>query len=257
MDRLGDLGSGANTSDALAQPIGFAVADWTPRPRPARTPMQGRRCRVEPLDVERHAADLHAANGLDVSGRMWTYLSMGPFADLDAYRGWLTHLPASEDPLFFAIVDSASERAVGLASYLRMDPANGVIEVGNLQFSPLLQRTPLATEAMFLMMQRVFDELGYRRYEWKTDSLNASSRAAAARFGFTFEGIYRQAVIYKARNRDTAWFSMLDREWPRIRPAFERWLDPANFDAHGRQHVRLSELTATTAALLPGLPVDD
>jgi RimJ/RimL family protein N-acetyltransferase len=172
MAHLGDLNSGpdagARRTDALGQPIGFAVPDWSARPRPMRTVMAGRLCRVEPLDVELHAADLHAANTLDAGGGMWTYLGMGPFAQFDAYRAWLADLPSSQDPLFFAIIDSASGRAVGLASYLRIDPANGVIEVGNLQFSPLLQRTALATEAMFLMMQRVFDELGYRRYEWSS-----------------------------------------------------------------------------------------
>jgi RimJ/RimL family protein N-acetyltransferase len=148
-----------------------------------------------------------------------------------------------DDPLFFAIVDAKTGRAVGLASYLRIDPRVGSIEVGHLRFSSLLQRTPAATEAMALMMRRAF-ELGYRRYEWKCDALNAPSRAAAERLGFEFEGIFRQARLNKGRNRDTAWFSILDREWPALRPAFERWLDPANFDANGKQRARLSELTA-------------
>jgi RimJ/RimL family protein N-acetyltransferase len=202
--------------------------------------MIGRTCRVEPLDPARHGADLYAANGEDTEGRMWTYLSVGPFPDLAAYRAWLDEVALLDDPLFHAIVDAESGRAVGLAAYLRIDPANGVIEVGHLQFSPRLQRTVAATEAMYLMMRRAFDELDYRRYEWKCDSLNAPSRAAAERYGFRFEGIFRQAVVYKNRNRDTAWFAILDREWPSVRDAFERWLAPANFDGAGRQRTRLA-----------------
>ncbi len=237
-----------NYSNALGQPIGFPVPNWTPRPRPPRTPMAGRYCRVEPLDPARHAHDLWVANADDAEGRMWTYLSVGPFPDEAAYRTWLSTVAVVEDPVFYAIVDARTEQAVGLASYLRIDPANGVIEVGNLQFSPRLQRTPAATEAMFLMMRHAFDELGYRRYEWKCDSLNAPSRAAAERYGFQFEGIFRQAVVYKGRNRDTAWFSIVDSEWPAMRDAFQRWLAPTNFDEEGRQRVRLSDLRAATGA---------
>jgi len=207
--------------------------------------LRGRFCRVEPLDPERHAHDLHIANQGDLDGGMWTYLSVGPFGDEDAYRAWLTGAARSEDPLFYAIVDAESGQAVGLASYLRIDPANGVIEVGHLQFSPRLQRTPAATEAMYLMMRRAFEELGYRRYEWKCDSLNAPSRAAAGRYGFRFEGIFRQAIVYKGRNRDTAWFSITDAEWPHVKAAFERWLAPENFDAAGGQLQKLATLRAT------------
>jgi len=172
---------------------------------------------------------------------MWTYLSAGPFTSFDDYLGWLRERARSDDPLFHTIVDSASGRAVGLAAYMRIDPPSGVIEVGHLSFSPLLQRTPAATEAMFLMMHRAF-ALGYRRYEWKCDALNAPSRAAAERLGFSFEGIFRNATIYKGRSRDTAWFSVIDREWPAIEAAFVRWLDPSNFDEAGNQRVRLTEL---------------
>jgi RimJ/RimL family protein N-acetyltransferase len=206
--------------------------------------MVGRYCRVELVDPVRHAADLHAANSEDVQGRMWTYLSVGPFGDEASYRAWLMTVAASEDPLFHAVVDARTGKAVGLCAFLRIDPGNGVIEVGHLQFSPRLQRTPLATEAMFLMMRRAFDELGYRRYEWKCDSLNAPSRAAAERYGFRFEGIFRQAIVYKGRNRDTARFSILDSEWPAIKDALERWLDPTNFDADGKQRSRLADLRA-------------
>ena len=225
-------------TNAFGQPIGFPVPGWTPRPRPPHFPMPGRWCRVEPIDVVRHAADLHAANG-EGDGRNWTYLSSEPFVDFEAYRSWLWKMSSGIDPFFHAVVDNATNKAVGVAAFLRIDPANGVIEVGHINYSPRLQRTIAATEAMYLMMRRVFDELGYRRYEWKCDALNAPSRAAAARLGFTYEGIFRRALVYKGRNRDTAWFSMLDVEWPAIREAYERWLDPANFDEHGRQRTSL------------------
>jgi RimJ/RimL family protein N-acetyltransferase len=225
------------------QPIGDPVPGWTARPSPPRSPMAGRYCVVEPLDVARHAADLFEANRDDRSGRNWTYLSIDAPSTLDDYRAWLTRVTAGDDPLFHAIVDRTSGRAVGVVAYLRLDPANGVIEVGHINFSPRLQRTRAATEAMYLMMARVFTELGYRRYEWKCDSRNAPSRAAAQRLGFRFEGIFRQALVYKGRNRDTAWFSIIDAEWPALAATFERWLDPANFDADGRQRVGLSALT--------------
>jgi RimJ/RimL family protein N-acetyltransferase len=221
------------------QPIGDPVPGWIARPSPPRTPMAGRYCLVEPLDVARHAPDLFEANGDDRSGRNWTYLSIEAPPTLDDYRAWLTRVTAGDDPLFHAIVDRTSGRAVGVAAYLRLDPANGVIEVGHINFSPRLQRTRAATEAMYLMMARVFTELGYRRYEWKCDSLNAPSRAAAQRLGFRFEGVFRHAIVYKSRNRDTAWFSIIDAEWPALAVTFERWLDPANFDADGRQRSRL------------------
>jgi RimJ/RimL family protein N-acetyltransferase len=202
--------------------------------------MAGRYCRVEPLDVARHAEELFEANALDATGQNWTYLTVDAPPTLDAYRAWLTTMTAGEDPFFHAVVDASSGRAVGVASYLRIDPPQGVIEVGHINFSPRLQRTRAATEAMFLMMRRVFDELGYRRYEWKCDSLNAPSRAAARRLGFTFEGVFRQALVYKGRNRDTAWFSILDREWPALAAAFDAWLAPSNFDADGRQRTALA-----------------
>jgi RimJ/RimL family protein N-acetyltransferase len=171
---------------------------------------------------------------------MWTYMGYGPFARLDTYTAWAESAAASEDPLFHAIVDQATGKAVGVAAYLRVEPGVGVIEVGHIAYSPILQRTPAATEAMYLLMRRVFDELGYRRYEWKCDALNAASRGAAERLGFTFEGIFRQATLYKGRNRDTAWYSVIDREWPQLKAAFEAWLDPSNFDGVGRQRTRLA-----------------
>jgi RimJ/RimL family protein N-acetyltransferase len=169
---------------------------------------------------------------------------------VEEMEAWVKSVEASEDPLFFAIVDLATERAVGWASYLRIDPPNGVIEVGHLAYSPLLQRTPAATEAMCLMMRRAFDELGYRRYEWKCNSLNEPSWRAAERLGFVYEGIFRQGVVQNGRNRDQAWFSIIDKEWPGVRAALERWLEPGNFDEEGRQRRRLGELRVEGGAVL-------
>ena len=216
------------------QPVGRALPDFRPPPRPQRAVLEGRYCRLEPLDSGRHGPGLYDAIALDRDGRMWTYLFSGPFDSRAGFIAWLEGREDSLDPLFFAIVDARLGQAVGMASYLRIEPAHGVIEVGHLAFSPLLQRTPAATEAMYLMMKHAF-ELGYRRYEWKCDALNERSRRAAERLGFTFEGIFRQAVVYKGRNRDTAWYSVLDSEWPARETRFEAWLDPANFDDQGRQ----------------------
>lgn len=226
----------------LGQPIGFAVEDWTPCERPPRTAMEGRLCRVEPLDPDRHGAALFASFIKDREHRVWTYMAYGPFETEAEFRAWLERECTGDDPLFHAIVDQESGRALGMASYLRIDPPVGVIEVGHINFAPALQRTPMATECMALMMGRVFDDLGYRRYEWKCDRLNAPSQAAAARLGFTFEGVFRQATIYKGRNRDTAWYSVLDHEWPFLKDAFAAWLDPGNFDSNGRQLRRLGDL---------------
>jgi len=235
----------------LGQPIGEPVPNWTPRERPSRDPMQGRFCRLEAIDAERHAAPLFEAYAADRDARNWTYLPYGPFASAAEYQRFLAHMQQQDDPLFFAIVDLATERPVGVAAYLRIDPAMGVIEVGHLCYSPALQRTPHSTEAMYLMMRRAFEELGYRRYEWKCDSLNAPSMAAAQRLGFRFEGIFRQAVVTKGRNRDTAWLAITDGEWPALKKAFETWLDPANFDAAGRQRRRLEDCRPKLTATLP------
>jgi RimJ/RimL family protein N-acetyltransferase len=226
-------------SNHLGQPVGFPLRDWEPPPKPPREPMSGRFCRVEPLDPARHGQELHAANSLDRDGAMWTYLAYGPFPAFQSYQQWLWESSQSQDPVFYTIVDLASERAAGVAGYLRIDPAGGSIEVGHIAYSPPLQRTPAATEAMFLMLQRVF-QLGYRRCEWKCDALHARSRAAAERLGFSFEGVFRQATVYKGRNRDTAWFSVIDGEWPGLERAFSQWLDPSNFDRQGRQRMRLA-----------------
>jgi RimJ/RimL family protein N-acetyltransferase len=204
--------------------------------------MPGRYCRLEPLDPGRHAEALFEADAADADGRSWTYLAYGPFPTLASYRSWVEAHGLGDDPLFFAVVEAATGRPSGVVSYLRIAPAVGSIEVGGIHYAPRLQRTPAATEAMYLMMQTAFD-LGYRRYEWKCDALNAASRAAAQRLGLSFEGVFRQATVYKGRNRDTAWYAAIDAEWPALREAFRAWLDPGNFGEDGRQRARLSDLT--------------
>jgi RimJ/RimL family protein N-acetyltransferase len=223
------------------QPVGDPVPGWAPRPLPLRAAVEGRYARLEPLDPGRHGPALFEANAAD--DRIWTYLPYGPFADPAAYRAWLEGAAAQADPLFFAVIDKATGRAAGVLSFLRIDPGAGSIEVGHICYAPALQRTRAGTEAQFLAMRTAFD-LGYRRYEWKCDALNAPSRALAARLGFAFEGVFRQATVVKGRNRDTAWFSVIDGEWPALRAAFETWLHPDNFDAAGRQRASLSALTA-------------
>ena len=236
------------TVNELGQPIGFPVANWKAVARPPRQPMSGRYCRVEPISVERHAAELFEANRADTEGRIWTYLPYGPFATMADYQAWMEKTCLGDDPLFHTIIDLKTGQALGVASYLRIDPNNGVIEVGHINYAPRLQRSPAATEAMYLMMQRAFD-LGYRRYEWKCDSLNQKSRRAAQRFGFSYEGIFRQATMYKGRNRDTAWYAIIDEEWLALKAAYKLWLDPANFDGAGQQKARLADLTAPVLKL--------
>ena len=229
-------------TNCLGQPVGFQVPDWTPPPIPPHEPLLGRYCRLEPLDPSRHATSLFRANALDAEGRSWTYLAYGPFKTIESYRAWVELNSQSADPLFFAIIDVATNRAVGVASYLNIDPASGSIEVGHIHYSPLLQGSTAGTEAMFLMMCKAF-ELGYRRYEWKCHALNAASRRAAQRLGLSFEGVFRQAKVAKGRNRDTAWYAAIDAEWSQLKEAFQQWLDSANFDAEGQQRCRLSDLT--------------
>jgi len=185
-------------------------------------------------------------------GRDWTYMMAGPFAEEAEYLAHLASLIESADPKHYTVIDRSSSRPVGTLALMRIDPASGVIEVGHVAFSPLLQRQRAATEAQFLMMSYVFDTLGYRRYEWKCDALNAPSRRAAERLGFRFEGVFRQAMVYKGRSRDTAWYAVIDRDWPLLRAAFRAWLDPANFDAEGRQRHGLAELRHTLAPSFAG-----
>jgi RimJ/RimL family protein N-acetyltransferase len=231
----------------FAQPIGEAADDWQPAVAPVRSPMEGVYCRLEPAVTARHAAALWEAQSLDRDGRNWTYLPYGPFEDCEAYVEWMDETCCGLDPLFFAIAPREAGGALGLASYLNVVPSMGTIEIGHLYFSPALQRTRAATEAIYLMVRNAFD-LGFRRLEWKCDSLNGPSRAAAERFGFIYEGTFRQHYVVKGRNRDSSWLSILDREWPSLRAAFEQWLDPANFDAAGRQRTSLSELTGAARA---------
>lgn len=237
----------AGESPAETSPVGPPVPGWTARPAPSRTPMEGLRVRLEPLDPARHARALFEAYSADPGG-MWTYLPVGPYARFEDYLADAERDARSEDPLVFAILDRDEGRPLGQASYLRIAPASGVIEVGSIRFSPALKRTALATEAMYLMARRAFEELGYRRYEWKCDALNAPSRRAAERLGFRFEGIFRKHMIVKGRSRDTAWYAITDDEWPLVKAALQAWLDPANFDAEGRQRRSLSALREALAA---------
>ena len=231
----------------LNQPIGHSLPNWTPPPPPPYEPLAGRWCRLEPLTAERHAADLFAAYSQDTEGRLWTYLPYGPFDSLASFLDWIDRVCSGSDPLFLAAVSRATGRAVGVASYLRIMPEQGSIEVGHLNFSPAMQRTVVATEAMWLMMRRAFS-LGFRRYEWKCNALNQASRRAAQRLGFSFEGVFRQAGVVKGHNRDTAWYAVIDREWPALDRAFQAWLAAENFDAAGLQRVSLTSLTETLVA---------
>jgi len=225
--------------NALGQPIGLDVEGWVSCPRPPLVPLLGRWAHVLPLDAATHLDDLYDAISTDETGKMWTYLFNGPYTQKSDFAAYLATAQASTDPLFYVICDASSGKAMGYANYLRIEPAMGVIEVGNIAMSPLLQKTRIATEAIYLMMAHVFDDLGYRRFEWKCDTLNGPSKKAARRFGFTYDGMFPQAVIYKGRNRDTAWFSIIDKDWAEIKAGYETWLDPANFDADGVQKAPL------------------
>jgi RimJ/RimL family protein N-acetyltransferase len=224
------------------QPIGDVVPNWSPRPHPGPTELTGRHCRLEPVHSGRHHVDLYEAYMEAPDDRDWTYLFHERPASAPEFCAYLTILERSEDPLHFAIIERSTMRALGTAALMRIDPAHGSIEVGSITFAPRLQRTAAGSESMYLLMRHAFDELGYRRYEWKCDSLNTASRRAAERYGFSFEGIFRNAIVYKGRNRDTAWYSITDQEWPRVRAGFETWLDPANFDERGQQKRSLQEL---------------
>jgi RimJ/RimL family protein N-acetyltransferase len=217
------------------------VVDATPAQRPARISLPGRYVRLEPLDAQRDGDELFLHSSGDQHAHLWAYLFDGPYHDRSEFDAALERRQRSEDPLFYSILDRESGAALGWAALMRIEPEHRVIEVGHILYLPQLQRTPGATEAMYLLARYVFDTLGYRRYEWKCNSLNAPSRRAAQRYGFTFEGIFRQHLIAKGRNRDTAWYSMLDGEWPARRRAFEQWLSPANFDSAGKQKLRLEE----------------
>lgn len=225
-----------------------AVMDKPIDPSPAKMPLrirlEGRLVTITPLDAAAHASVLYEGSHGPGKDDLWRYLFDGPFSDRSAFDASLRQKAVSEDPLYFAILDNRSGLAVGHAAYLRITPAHRVIEVGAILFTPSIQKTAGATEAMYLMARHAFDDLGNRRYEWKCDALNAPSRRAALRLGFQFEGIFRQHMMIKGRNRDTAWFGMLDSDWPALKANFERWLDPSNFDANGNQKTSLSRLNA-------------
>ena len=221
------------------------LADWTPARTPGRARLLGPRVRLEPLEAAAHATGLFAAaQGPGADPHLWDFLPYGPFADERAFAGWVESNAVGDDPLFFAIVDAEGGQPAGVASYLRITPEHGVIEIGHIWLGAALQRTPSATEAIFLLARHAFDELGYRRLEWKCDARNLRSRRAAERFGFAFEGVFRRHMVVKGRNRDTAWYSIIDSEWPAARRGFESWLDPANFDSEGRQRKTLETLRA-------------
>jgi len=224
----------ATSFSQLPQQTGAPLVKWSACPHPQKTISQGQYCRLEPITATQHGAYLWQAFSADTEHRIWTYLPYGPFDNQSQLEDWINATCLGDDPLFYAIVDQHSGKALGVASYLRIQPEVGVIEVGHINFSPVLQQTTAATEAMYLMMKNIFD-LGYRRYEWKCDNLNLGSKAAAKRLGFSYDGLFKQATIYKGRSRDTAWFSILDSDWPSLKVAYEQWLAASNFASGGRQ----------------------
>ncbi|MDW3223125.1 MAG: GNAT family protein [Paracoccaceae bacterium] len=220
--------------------LGMPVPDWTPPCEPVGAPMRGQYAQLEKLDADLHSVSLYQS--FEKQDTVWDYLPYGPFASFELYRHWVHETVQDKSTVFYAVRNLESGNWEGVASFLRIDPRNGSIEVGHINYSPSLQRTRAATEAMFLMMQWSFSQ-GYRRYEWKCNALNLGSRRAAQRYGFSFEGVFRQATIAKGHNRDTAWFAVIDSEWPALKTAFETWLAPQNFDANGVQRKRLGDLT--------------
>ncbi|MFD1883753.1 GNAT family N-acetyltransferase [Paracoccus pacificus] len=224
--------TGDGTRHGAERPVGRSIAGWTAVPRPGPDRLDGRYVSLERLNAARHAGDIFAANmGQDW---VWDYLGYGPFARVEEYAAWLDGMAQSQDPFFYALIDKAGAKTGGVASYLRIEPGHGVIEIGHIEIAPFLQRTRAASEAIMLMVRWAFEN-GYRRVEWKCDALNAPSRRAAERYGFAFEGVFRNHMIIKGRNRDTAWFAMTSEDWPAIRAEWDRWLDPSNFDDTGRQ----------------------
>ena len=211
------------------QPIGASLVGWNGADHPGHRGMQGQYAKLVSLDALTHTQDLFNAFRKDTTGKIWTYNGNGPYNTSTGLQAWLSEVSGIDAQPFYAVVDLHDGKPKGVASFLRIQPQHGVIEIGSITFASSLQRTRVATEAIYLMMKRALGELGYRRLEWKCDALNAPSRAAADRFGFSFDGIFEQAVIYKGRNRDTAWYSLLDRDWPPVGRGFERWLSPENF----------------------------
>lgn len=224
------------------QIIGYPVDNWLPKQKPHKEKMHGNYSILEPLDIDLHTTRLFETLQINNQGETWTYLPYGPFHTANEFRNWLLSVAAEKDTMFFVILQPKTQQPLGLCSYLRINPEHGSIEVGHLHYSKLLQKTPTATEAMFLMMQNAFDKLQYRRYEWKCNALNQASCAAAKRLGFKFEGIFRQSNVFKAHNRDTAWYSIIDSEWPDLKKKFQKWLDPSNFDSDGKQIIKLQDI---------------
>lgn len=221
---------------------GELLTGWKAPPRPDNRVFDGRYVRLEPLAADRHAADLYRANSLDENGTIWKYLPYGPFSSVSGYHHWMRDITAAGDPFFYALINPETGHAGGVMSLMRIAPEVGSIEVGHINIAPEMQRSPAVTEAIFILMQWVFDA-GYRRFEWKCDALNLRSRRSAERFGFSYEGVFRQHVISKGRNRDTAWFACIDKEWPALCEAYQAWLNPANFTRDGRQIEALADLT--------------
>lgn len=217
------------------------LQNWTPRPKPERKTLEGRYARLEPLDAEKHGDELFAASTVKDADQRFTWLFQYPPATRAEFEPWLQKSAKSEEDLYFVVIDKASGKVAGRQSLMRIDPEHGVIEIGNVYWGPLISRKPAATEAQFLFMKYVFDELGYRRYEWKCNDDNAPSKRAAERFGFRHEGTFRQHLVVKGKNRDTAWFSILDHEWPALKQAYLAWLAPENFDEAGQQKRKLEE----------------
>jgi RimJ/RimL family protein N-acetyltransferase len=225
--------------------MAHTLKDWTARPWPKRQIMEGRLVRLEPLDPARHGDTLYAVSTVADAGDRYRWLGDYPPQDREAFAGWMDKAASGDDPLCFVVVDRSSGRIVGRQNLMRIDAANGVAEIGNIYWGPELARTAAATEALYLFASHVFDDLGYRRFEWKCNDRNEPSKRAAIRFGFSYEGTFRQHMVVKGENRDTAWYAMIDRDWPAIAAAMRQWLDPANFDRDGRQKRRLEDFRAT------------
>lgn len=225
----------------FGQLVGELIENWVSLQKPDKICLQGRYCSLAPIKIEQHALELFDVLAIDNQGESWTYLPYGPFDSFAAFQDWLTKTLLDKDTLLYAILDAKTQQPIGISGYLRINPEHGVIEIGHLHFSKLLKQTPLATEAIYLMLKNAFEQYGYRRCEWKCHDLNTPSKKAAERFGFKFEGVFRQNFVFKNRNRDTAWFSIINSEWPALREKFEKWLRPENFDATGRQILKLTD----------------
>ena len=220
------------------------LSNWQARPRPERIVLEGRYVRLEPLSAEKHGDALYEASTVaDIDQRFRYLFEVAPQSRAE-FQPWLDKVEASADPLFFTVIDKASGTVAGRQTLMRIDPAFGVIEIGNIYWGPLVSRRPAATEALYLFAKYAFEDLGYRRFEWKCNNRNEPSKRAAERFGFRFEGIFRQHMVVKGENRDTAWYSIIDKEWPALRQAYDQWLDPSNFDGEGQQKRRLEAFCA-------------